>query len=124
MNLNIASSDKTPLIRALADEGKIEIRGRSIPENSLGFYEPIFDWIRQYAQTPAPKTDLIIELDYFNTSSSKCLLDVFRLIESIAISGHSCLVTWIYESDDEDMMEAGEDYKEILNLPFDIIEKK
>lgn len=123
-NLDIAASEKTPHICASAQSGRIEITGRSIPENSLGFYEIVFEWIKKYSQSPAPLTEMIIELDYFNTSSSKCILDVFRLIESIGNAGHKCQIKWIYETEDEDMMEAGEDYREILNVPFEIVEKK
>jgi hypothetical protein len=62
-----------------------------------------------------------VGLEYFNTSSSKCLLDIFRKLESLSKSGKSEIkVIWLYEEEDEDMMEAGDDYKTIVKLPFEI----
>ena len=60
-------------------------------------------------------------LEYFNTSSSKCLLDIFRRLETINLSGKTkVIVSWFYETDDEDMMEAGEDYQALVKIPFEL----
>ena len=61
-----------------------------------------------------------VQLEYFNTSSSKCILDVFKKLETL--SGTEVSVKWYYEEDDEDMLEAGEDYEAIIDLPFEMIE--
>ena len=61
-----------------------------------------------------------INPDLFNTSSSKCILDVFKKLETL--SGTEVKVNWYYEEDDEDMLEAGEDYQAIIDLPFKMIE--
>ena len=61
-----------------------------------------------------------VQLEYFNTSSSKCILDVFKKLESV--TGSEVSVKWYYEEDDEDMLEAGEDYEAIIDLPFEMIE--
>ena len=101
--------------------GKLEISGKSIPENSLEFYKPAFEWLDNYLQSPAPITELKICLEYFNTSSSKCLLDIFRKLETINLSGKSDVkVFWFYDADDEDMMEAGEDYQALVQVPFEL----
>ena len=119
--LTINDSVKTPSIVFTPDSGILEIRGKSIPENSLEFYKPVFDWLETYAQSPAPNTEFRVRLEYFNTSSSKCLLDIFRKLESINTSGKSnVLVCWFYDADDEDMMEAGEDYQAIVKIPFQL----
>lgn len=117
-NIIIKESAKTPLIETQYKIGKIDISGRSIPENSIDFYKPLLDSLSQYAQNPYEKTELHIFLDYFNTSSSKCLLDVFKIIESIHQNGHKALIIWKYDEEDEDMQEAGEDYESIMNVPF------
>lgn len=120
-NLLIDNSIKTPSISFGADNGMLEIKGKSIPENSLEFYRPVFDWLDDYSQAPAPSTVLRVALEYFNTSSSKCLLDIFRKLESINLSGKSSVkVNWVYDSDDEDMMEAGEDYQALVKVPFEL----
>lgn len=119
-NLIISDSIKTPTV--LFDmTGILEIKGKSIPENSLEFYRPVFEWLDIYSQSPAPKTELKISLEYFNTSSSKCLLDILRRLETINLSGKSNVkVLWFYDADDEDMMEAGEDYQALVKVPFEL----
>lgn len=62
-----------------------------------------------------------MQLEYFNTSSSKCILDLFKKLETIRAAGNEVTVLWHYEADDEDMLEAGEDYAGIINIPFKMI---
>ncbi len=121
-NLIIDGSNKTPTIKLYFETGSIEISGKSIPENSIGFYQPVYSWIDTYAAKPSSKTEIKIQLEYFNTSSSKCLLDIFRKFEAIKKSGKSDIeVLWHYEADDEDMMEAGDDYNSLVDLTFRLI---
>jgi hypothetical protein len=63
-----------------------------------------------------------VQLEYFNTSSSKCILDLFKKLELVRATGNEVTVYWHYEADDEDMLEAGEDYQAIINLPFKMIQ--
>lgn len=119
-NLIIDESVKTPSV-SLNINGVLEIKGKSIPENSLEFYKPLYDWLDNYLNSPASKTELIVRLEYFNTSSSKCLLDIFRRLETLNTSGKSVVkVIWFYDTDDEDMMEAGDDYKALVKVPFEL----
>jgi SiaC family regulatory phosphoprotein len=111
---------KTPHI-VLDDSGYIELKGKSIPENSVEFYKPVFDWLDLYASNPQASTKVLVELEYFNTSSSKCILDIFRKLEALHESGRSIVsIAWLYDEDDEDMMETGEDYQTIVKVPFTI----
>jgi len=118
-NLNIEGSAKTPTVEFKA-AGSLLIKGRSIPENSIEFYKPLIDWIGEYGSSPQGTTEVNIQLEYFNTSSSKCILDVFKKLETL--SGTSITINWYYEEDDEDMLEAGEDYQAIVDIPFKMIE--
>lgn len=115
----IEGTPKTPTIKFDAATGKLEIKGRSIPENSIEFYKPMVDWLEKYGENPAASTEVNIQLEYFNTSSSKCILDVFKKLEHISKQGKSeVVINWYYEEDDEDMLEAGEDYQSIMHIPF------
>jgi len=112
---------KTPHIVFDAANGSLEIKGKSIPENSIEFYKPVYDWLDTYTTQPKDQTLLTVQLEYFNTSSSKCLLDLFRKLENIHSSSKGKVnVKWLYEEDDEDIMEAGDDYQTIVKLPFSI----
>lgn len=120
-NLIIIPGIKTPSINFVSENGTLEIKGKSIPENSIEFFKPVYNWLDDYATNPKSKTALIVQLEYFNTSSSKCLLDIFRKLETLHKSQKSEVhVTWLYEEEDEDMMEAGDDYQTIVKLPFTI----
>lgn len=124
-NLVIEGSPKTPSVTFDASSGRLEIRGRSIPENSIEFYKPLIDWVESYRASAKPKTEMNVQLEYFNTSSSKCILDFFKKLENIHSSGKTNIsVNWYYEQDDEDMLEAGEDYQAIIGIPFKMIELK
>jgi hypothetical protein len=118
----IEGTPKTPTIKFDASEGIFEIKGRSIPENSVEFYKPLVDWLENYKEAPLNKTVVNIKLEYFNTSSSKCILDVFKKLEAIHKAKNEVEVNWYYEEDDEDMLEAGEDYESIIRVPFKMIE--
>lgn len=121
-NLHLEGSAKTPSIHFDATTGKLELKGRSIPENSVEFYKPLNDWIDSYGKSPIAVTEVDVKLEYFNTSSSKCILDLFKKLEAISGSKTEVKVNWYFEVDDEDMEEAGQDYQAIIGLPFNIIE--
>lgn len=121
-NILLDGSAKTPTVHFDGSTGQLELRGRSIPENSIEFYRPLIDWIDQYARNPQQHTQLRVQLEYFNTSSSKCILDLFKKLEAVRNSGNEVLVLWHYEADDEDMLEAGEDYQAIINIPFKMVQ--
>lgn len=120
--ISIEGTAKTPSVKFDAEKGIISIKGRSIPENSIEFYKPLVDWLEDYAKSPLKKTIVNIQLEYFNTSSSKCILDVFKKLEVIHNDTSEVIVNWYYEEDDEDMLEAGEDYESIIKVPFKMIE--
>jgi len=120
--LTINGTLKTPEILLNAEKGMLEFKGRSIPENSTEFYKPVFDWINEYSKAPKATTSVKMHLEYFNTSSSKCILDIFKKLEKIKKAGNEVSINWYYDEDDEDMLEAGEDYESIIKIPFKMIE--
>ena len=86
------------------------------------FYQPILDWIDEYAKAPNAKTEVMFKLEYFNTASSKVLLDVLLKYEEINDSGNEVVIKWHYHEDEEDMKEAGEEYEDIVTVPFEYVE--
>ena len=115
--LFIPRTSKTPDIAFDADQGHLEIKGRSIPENSVAFYDPLMQWLDEYKKHPCPTTTLVVWLEYFNTSSSKCLIDVFRKLEKLHQQRGNVSVVWYYEDVDEDMKESGEDFRDLVSMP-------
>jgi hypothetical protein len=121
-DLKLEGSPKTPTIEFNSGTGYLLIRGRSIPENSIEFYKSLIEALEAYNDSPQSNTKVDIQLEYFNTSSSKCILDVFKKLEAINAGSSEVVINWHYEEDDEDMLEAGEDYQAIIDIPFKMIE--
>ncbi len=119
-NYSHTPTPKTPKLEFKFDTGLFEISGRSIPENSIEFYKPLLASLEKYVLNPAPSTTLSINLEYFNTSSSKCLVDIFRKLESIREMS-DVKIFWHYEEEDEDMLESGVDFKKIIKVPMELI---
>ena len=105
-NITLEGSAKTPTITFLANEGKLELKGRSIPENSVEFYKPLNEWIDAYGVAPQSETVVDIKLEYFNTSSSKCILDLFKKLEGINGKGTDVKVNWYFEEEEENNEKA------------------
>lgn len=119
-SIRIEATNNTPFIE-FNDSGNFSIRGKSIPENGYEFYKPVFDWITDFMEEPIKKSVLDIELEYFNTSTSKCILNIFKGLEKVKSKGHDITVRWHYNNEDEDMLEAGKDYMSIVKLEFSFI---
>lgn len=120
-NLIIKGEAKTPTIEFNYDSGELVISGRSIPENSIEFYKPVIEWLELLKVSDKDRIVLDIKLEYFNTSSSKCILDVFKKLEEIKGVGKEANIRWFFESDDEDMEEAGQDFSAIIKVPLELI---
>ena len=118
-DLIIARTAKTPEVSFLALDKTMTLSGRSIPENSIQFFEPLLSWTESFCKSSAGQVEVHVKLEYFNTSSSKCLMDLLKKLEQCSCSAE---VYWYYEEEDEDMQEAGEDYAAIIQLPFKLVE--
>ena len=118
----IRPTEDTPGIKLDATNNIFEITGRSLPEDVVKFYSPIMDWLDEYAKSPNEKTVFDFKLSYFNTASSKIILDILMKLEEIRDAGNNIDIKWHYSSDDEDMMEAGEEYAEIVDIPIELVE--
>jgi len=117
--IKIQGTEDTPKVILDKDNEIMEISGRSLPEDVASFYDPILNWLDEYADGPNGKTVFNFKLVYFNTASSKLLLDVLMKLEEIHEAGNDVLIKWHYPEDDEDMEEAGEEYADIVDVPFE-----
>lgn len=120
--LVVKETAKTPSINFDPDRGLFEIKGKSIPENSIGFYAPMLDYMDVYSAKPADRTVLNVKFEFFNTSSSNRIHALFKKFEKIYQANSEVLIRWFCENGDENMLDAGEDFKAILQVPFEIIE--
>jgi hypothetical protein len=117
--IKIQGTEDTPKIILDAENEIMEISGRSLPEDVSSFYEPVLNWLNEYAENPKKKTVFNFKLTYFNTASSKLLLDILMKLEEMHEKGQDVLIKWHFPEDDEDMAEAGEEYADIVDVPFE-----
>lgn len=113
--IHLEGTEDTPKIILDKANGIFEISGRSLPEDSAEFYKPILEWLAAYSADPNPETNFVFKLEYFNTASSKLILDVLSALEDIS----NISVSWYFHEDDEDMEEAGEEFSELVEIPFE-----
>ncbi len=98
-----------------------EISGRSLPEDVVLFYTPIFEWLYNYQAVPLDRTVFDFKLDYYNTASSNRILDIMFILEDIYNDGHDVLIRWHYPNDNEDLEERGEEYADLVKVPFEMV---
>ncbi len=120
-NLIIAETKTTPSINFDAQTGVLNIMGESYPDSALQFYQQVLDWLNQYITTATSPITVNFKFSYFNTSTSKCILDMLSLLESAYTKGRKVEVMWHYRQDDEDMQESGEEFAQDINLPFSLV---
>lgn len=118
--LFIEPTEKTPLIVLDRSNAKFEIIGVSIPQDGTSFYQPILQWWDAYLEKPLANTQIVLNLDYFNISSSKMILFVFYRLMELKKKGKKVSVEWFYN--DADLLEAGQDFADMTQLEFTFVE--
>ena len=109
-----------PHVKFNADTGHCVIEGESYLENTWEFYKQLVDWIKAYAET-GQAIDFDFKLTYFNTSSSKGILELLEALKEYQSQGGSVVLKWYYPEDDEDILEEAEDFVEDTQLDIELI---
>ena len=117
--INLKGTYDTPSVTLDPENGHFEISGRSYPEDTAEFYIPILEWLSNYIQHPNKETNFVFKLDYFNSSSYKPFLDMFLKLAEAREKGHNVSIEWYYKEGDWDIKEAGEEFSEIVEVPFE-----
>lgn len=118
--LKISPGKNSPEI-TLSTDGMIRIKGRSIHENVTEFFAPVDDWITAYVESPAEVTCVDMNLDYFNSASAKVFVHLLEILKHVTLQNKKIIVNWYYEDGDEDILERGEYFSSILDIPFKFI---
>ncbi len=118
-DLFIKEKDDSPKVTFSSENGKLEISGKSLPEDVSAYYDPILEWLKIYVREPQPVTEFVFKLTYFNTATSKVLLDILTILEKMNQDGNTVIVKWYYSENDEDMRDAGIEYSEMVDVPFE-----
>lgn len=120
--LKISGTEDTPEITFTPETNEFMISGRSLPEDVTSFYAPVFDWLNEFSGNHKGNTTFKFKLEYFNTASSKIILDILMKLEELVQSNNAGItIEWHYSEADDDMLEAGDEYKELVELPFNLV---
>ncbi len=118
----LPATGKTPRVVIDPGQGVISFSGCSVPENADSFFSPLHDRIDAYATAPTARTMVRVELSYFNSSTSKYLLDIFKQLEDLHATGATRVsMEWLHQANDLDMQEAGRDYRSLLEFPVKVL---
>jgi hypothetical protein len=122
--LSIEGTKYTLAIDLDPASGRLHFSGESYPENARAFFAPVFAWLEEYLATNPPDVRVELSLDYLNTSSTKCLLDLMEIFDRFRSSGGTPTVVWYYSKDDEDTLTMGQDIAEDTELPIQFVERQ
>ena len=118
--LYIPEGESTPGFMIKPDSGEIMFWGQACPEDAYQFYEPIIDKLKEYLADSPEKVTFTFNINYYNTATSKIIVSILKILEEARRYGSDVRVVWYYDSNDEDMMISGEDFSEIVDVPFEL----
>jgi hypothetical protein len=113
--LEMKGTAATPGVLFDGHTGSLQITGRALADDADRFFEPAMSWLREYSKAPKASTQLSFKLDYLNPESSKVILDILTLVEKLP----GARVYWNFRNGDEDMEETGEEFAELVGVPFE-----
>jgi len=114
-NIRIEATDRTPEVDFAYNENAFSLRGEAYPEDVNAFFGPIVDNLEQHLTSLQDKeVTFNFELIYFNSSTAKILMMLFEMLDACASSGNRVVINWVFEADDDNMQELGEEYAEDL----------
>jgi hypothetical protein len=123
-NLTIEATKSSPAIILNAETRIFNITGESYPENAAKFYKPVIEWISRFFDRQDSESVIVnITLHYFNSSSSKVLMDIFDILDQAHSAGTPVTVNWRCHEENDTAIECGEEFKEeIENIGFNIVQ--
>jgi len=122
-NLILKATNSAPMVEFNCETCVFTIEGRSILEDPSGFYMSIYEWLEIFLPTATKEVIFNIKLEYVNSSSSKYLTGLFRLIDQTFTTGKQIVVNWFYDEYDESIMDLGMHYRDHFTFPINLIQE-
>lgn len=120
-DLVINGNKQKPDLVFSATTGELRVSGQSLPENATLLYGPVLEWLEEYAKDPQGKTIFSLKMKYYNTASSKMFFSIIKRLNVMHKGGPDVEIEWYYMEDDEDMLDAGEYFRDLVDIPFKFI---
>lgn len=127
--IDIAPTDSSFEVLLDPEKNLIQVKGESRPENAPSFFDSIINWLEEYENSfsgneknDSTDVKVVFNLDYFNSTSAKYLVDICLILSSISkIENISVNAEWYYKSIDEEIKESGEELTEMTGLELKMI---
>lgn len=126
-SLIIGATEDSPEINFDLRFNKFIISGKSRPENTGKFYAPVLEWFDKYekqlaAAGKSEPMDFVFKLEYFNSISAKYIADIIMLLKELSMKGNNNIhIKWYYPTSDDDMLEVGKEFADMVEMNFDYI---
>lgn len=115
----------TPYVLVDEEKGYMRFEGESFHENVIAFYEDVAQWLETYLNGDFESLTFDCDMKYFNSSTTKLLLNMLMKMDSCAVNGKKVIVNWITTEDNDIILECGEDFQEEMeNLSFNLVIKE
>lgn len=119
-SIKLRETEDTPNVILDSDRGLVYFIGKCFPEDADDFFLPLLRWVRDYSDKKELK-EVMFKLDYFNTASSKKILELFLLLQQLMQKGQRFNVVWYYREDDDDIRDSGRKFSSLTKIPIEII---
>ena len=129
-SLIIEATEDSPKILFDTVSNRFVISGESRPENAGKFYTPVINWIIKFEEELQRRKEtkddstiiFVFKLDYFNSTSAKYIMDILLIIKKFVDQGYKINMEWHYDKRDDDMLDAGNEFSDTVDLKFNFIE--
>ncbi|MBN2522598.1 MAG: DUF1987 domain-containing protein [Bacteroidales bacterium] len=117
----IPDSPYYPEVNFNSETGICELIGESYMEEAYKFYTPLLNWLKEHTLELHKPVTLNLKLTYFNTNSSRLLLDMLDILKKSQEAGNEVEINWFYEEDDPDVKDEVEDFEIETGLQIKMI---
>lgn len=119
-NLKLTANNQCPHVDFNAQTGILELKGQWLPyvDEHYNIITRVQTWLDAYQKTPAEKTVLNVQMDFYSTPASRYLYQIFSQLDKMYTAGIAVTINWYYAEDDDEMYECGLDYQTLLDIPF------
>ncbi|MFY9308848.1 MAG: DUF1987 domain-containing protein [Bacteroidia bacterium] len=127
-SLIIGATEDSPEINFDLKSNRFMISGKSRPENTGKFYTPVLEWFDKFEKQvnasgngKSEPMDFAFKLEYFNSISAKYIADIIMLLKELSLKGNNIHIKWYYPSSDDDMLEVGKEFADMVEMNFDYV---
>ena len=121
VNLGVERTKETPEVHFNHESGVLSLKGTCITTEVKEFFEPLIEWLKDYLGSPAESTEISFQLEYCNSFSRKYVLEILKMLKDCSEKGNAVSYNWYYAEDDEEVLEEGQTYEQLIEITMNKI---